>query len=154
MMHPSYSVDSETTLTYLGKSYKASDVLAIVRKEDADAGRGVDDTETSVNTRRTKHCWPRALGLIVSNKHLPAFLKGRLQCSRQELDRKETGKNRGVWAGIAEDFRDKECKVSGGTVVQMASRTYVTHRWSLEAEYARGEFIVMLDIATGNTCSL
>lgn len=98
-------------------------MLAIVRKEDADAGRGVDDAETSVNTRRTKHCFPRALGLIVSNKQLPAFLKGRLQCSRQELDRKETGKNRGVWAGIENreiSATKSASKVSGGTVVQMA----------------------------------
>jgi len=59
-------------------------VLAIIRKED-----GEEDVS------RTKHCFMRVLGLIVSDKHRSDFFQSRLSCSRRELDNKETGKNRG-----------------------------------------------------------
>jgi len=88
-----FSVDADTNINFGGKQYKAADVLAIIRKED-----GEEDV-TSINTRRTKHCFMRVLGLIVSDKHRSDFFK-------------ETGKNRGVWARLAEDYRNPEIEVN------------------------------------------
>ena len=62
-----FSVDADTNINFGGKQYKAADVLAIIRKED-----GEEDV-TSINTRRTKHCFMRVLGLIVSDKHRSDF---------------------------------------------------------------------------------
>ena len=101
-----FSVDADTNINFGGKQYKAADVLAIIRKED-----GEEDV-TSINTRRTKHCFMRVLGLIVSDKQWSDFFKSRLSCSRRELDNKETGKNRGVWARLAEDYRNPEIEVN------------------------------------------
>ena len=106
MKGKSYSIDEHSTLSYGRKQYKASDVLAIIRKEDGAGG------ESSINTRRSKHCFMQILGLIVSDKHRGSFFQSRLSCSTRELDNKETGKNRRVWVGIAEDYRSEELEVT------------------------------------------
>ena len=79
MKGKSYSVDENSTLRYGGNQYKAPDVLAIIRKED------VAEDASSINTRRSKHCFMRVLGLIVSDKHRGTFFHSRLSCSRREL---------------------------------------------------------------------
>ena len=106
MKRKSYSVDENSTLRYGENQYNASDVLAIIRKED------VAEDASSINTRRSKHCFMRILGLIFSDKHRGAFFQSRLSCSRRELDNRETGKNRRVWVGIAEDYRNEELQVT------------------------------------------
>ena len=71
----SYSVDETSTLRCGGNRYnKASDVLAIIRKED------VAEDASSINTRRSKHCFLRVLGLIVSEKHRGTFFQSRPSC--------------------------------------------------------------------------
>ena len=81
-------------------------MLAIIRKGD-----GAGDA-SSINTRRSKHCFLRILGLIVPDKHRGSFFQSRLSCSRRELDNKETGKNRRVRVGIAKDYRNEELEVT------------------------------------------
>ena len=74
----SYSVDVNITLRYGGNQCKASDVLAITRKED------VAEDASSINTRGSKHRFMRVLGLIVSDNHRGTFYQFRLSCSRRE----------------------------------------------------------------------
>ena len=78
MKEKSYSVDENITLRYGGSQCKASDVPAIIRKED------VAEDESSINTRRPKHRFMRVLGLIVSDKHRGTFFQSRLSFSRRE----------------------------------------------------------------------
>ena len=106
MKGKSYSVDENITLGYGSNQCKASDVLAVIRKED------VAEDASSINTRRSKHRCMLVLESIVSDKHRGTFFQSRLSCSRRELDNRETGKNRRVWVGIAEDYRNEELQVT------------------------------------------
>ena len=74
----SYSVDENITLRYGGNQCKASDVLAIIRKED------VAEDASCINTRRSKHRFTRVLRSIVSDKHWGTFFQSHLSCSRRE----------------------------------------------------------------------
>ena len=98
-------VGPKSVLNYAGQEYMGAELLAAIAEEDGVSG------QTAVNTRRAKDCIPRLLCLIVSDAHRPAFLQTRLQCSRQELDNKETGKNRGVWTRLSADFRNQDVRV-------------------------------------------
>lgn len=64
MAQQSFSADPNTTLKYIGKGCKGSDVLAIIPKEDADAGEDAYADRTFIFTRKTKHCFMRLLGLM------------------------------------------------------------------------------------------
>lgn len=92
-------------------------MLAAIKEQDGEDG---EEDETTPNTRRSKHCFMRILGLVISDKHRQLFFQSRLSCTRRELDNKQTGKKRGVWVGIAEDYRNKELEV---TAVYIRSST-------------------------------
>ena len=109
MKGKSYSVDENITLGYGSNQCKASDVLAVIRKED------VAEDASSINTRRSKHRCMLVLVSIVSDKHRGTFFQSRLSCSRREsmgVDSHPPPSPRFFPPSLVEQWRVKLCGLS------------------------------------------
>lgn len=91
-----------------GKSYTGAAILAVIKAEDADAGR----TASTSNNRKTKHCVPRWVETMIDDRNRPAVAASKTQLNRRELDNHETGKKRHAVVLVFEAWKDQSVKVS------------------------------------------
>ncbi|CAB1121533.1 unnamed protein product [Ectocarpus sp. CCAP 1310/34] len=98
------SINPKKMMDLEENAYLASRLLEVIADEDRASGAGV----TTAGRRKSKHCVPRAVELMVAERFRERLAASRTQLSRTELDNKETGNKRSVYFELWKDFKDTD----------------------------------------------
>ena len=90
-----------------GQSFTSAALLDAIKEQDAEAA-----AESTPSARKSAHCVPRFCELIADERYRQRFAASKTQLTRQELDRKETGKKRNVVVEIWEAWKDPNVTVT------------------------------------------
>lgn len=100
-------VDRKKMYDWEDNSYRATRVLEVIANEDRESGAET----TTAGRRKSKHCVPRVVELMVAERFRERLASSRTQLSKKELDNKETGKKRSVYLDMWADFKDETAQV-------------------------------------------
>ncbi|CAB1097363.1 unnamed protein product [Ectocarpus sp. CCAP 1310/34] len=103
------SIHPKKMMDWDENAYLASRVLEVIVDEDRASGAGA----TTAGRRKSKHCVPRAVELMVAERFRERLAASRTQLSRTELDNKETGNKRSVYFKLWKDFKDTDVEGFG-----------------------------------------